>query len=118
MVGQTSRTVTMMKDQKFILIEDEEAVSQRDWACDRARYSSGDESETAMSQTKEGSVLEMKKTEGCQERHKDEEDVKHEDTVLEEAYREMLLLENLLDKSKSNCEWKPQVNKLCFNIFL
>ena len=39
MVGQTSRTVTVMKDQNFILIEDEEVVSQRDWACDRARDS-------------------------------------------------------------------------------
>ena len=29
----------------------------------------------------------------------------------------MLLLKNLLDKSESNCEWKPQVNKLCSNIF-
>ena len=29
----------------------------------------------------------------------------------------MLLLENLLQKSESNCEWKPQVDKLCFNSF-
>ena len=29
----------------------------------------------------------------------------------------MLLLENLLEKYESNCEWKPQVNKLCSNIF-
>ena len=70
-----------------------------------------------MSQTKEGSVLEMKKIEGFQERHKDEEDVKHEYTVLEEADRAMLLLENMLQKYVSNCEWKCQVNKLCFNSF-
>ena len=37
--------------------------------------------------------------------------------MLEEAGREMLLLENLLEKSESNCEWKPQLNKLCFNSF-
>ena len=37
--------------------------------------------------------------------------------VLGEADREMLLLENLLDKSNFNCEWKPYVNKLCFNSF-
>ena len=71
-----------MKDQNFILIEDEEAVLQRDWACDRAGDSSEDESETTMSQNKEGSVLELKKTKGFQERHKYEEDVKHEDIVL------------------------------------
>ena len=29
----------------------------------------------------------------------------------------MLLLENMLEKSESNCEWKSQVNKLCFNSF-
>ena len=46
-----------------------------------------------------------------------EEDAKHKYTVLEKADMEMLLLENLLEKSESNCEWKPQVNKLCFNIF-
>ena len=33
-VGQTSKAVKEMEDQNFILIEDEEAVSQRDWACD------------------------------------------------------------------------------------
>ena len=27
------------------------------------------------------------------------------------------MIENLLEKSESNCEWKPQVNKLCFNSF-
>ena len=37
--------------------------------------------------------------------------------MLEEADREMLLPENLLEKFESNCEWKPQVNKLCFNSF-
>ena len=46
-----------------------------------------------------------------------EEDVKHKYTVLEEADREMLLLDNLLEKSESNCEWKPQITKLCFNSF-
>ena len=51
--------------------------------------------------------------ESFQARHNDEEDVKHEDAVLEEANREILLLENMLQKSESNCEWKPQVNKLC-----
>ena len=59
----------------------------------------------------------LSEVESFQERHNDEEDVKHEDVVLEEAGREMLLLENLLEKSESNCAWKPQVNKLCFNIF-
>ena len=29
----------------------------------------------------------------------------------------MLLLKNLLEKSESNCEWKPQVNNLCSNSF-
>ena len=37
--------------------------------------------------------------------------------MLEEADREILLMESMLDKSESNCEWKPQVNKLCFNSF-
>ena len=46
-----------------------------------------------------------------------EEDVKHKYIVLEESNMEMLLLENLLEKSESNCEWKPHVNKLCFNSF-
>jgi len=82
-------------------------LSERDWACDREGDSSQDKSVAAVSHTKEGSVLELKKTEGSQERHKDKDDVKHEDTVLEEANREMLLLENLLEKSGSNCEWKP-----------
>ena len=59
----------------------------------------------------------LSEVESCQEGHKDEEDVKHEDTVLEEADREMLLLENLLEKFESNCEWKHQVDKLCFNSF-
>ena len=59
-----------------------------------------------MSQTKGGPVLELKKTKGFQERYKDEEDFKHEYTMLEEDDREMLLLENLLEKSESNCEWK------------
>ena len=36
-----------------------------------------------------------------------EEDVKHKYTVLEEDDREMLLLENLLEKYESNCAWKP-----------
>ena len=53
MVGQTSRTVTVMKDQDFILIEYEEAMSQRDYACDRAGDSSEYESETPTSQNKE-----------------------------------------------------------------
>ena len=70
-----------------------------------------------MSQTKEGSILELKRIEGFQERHKDEEYFKHEDTFLEEADRDMLLRENLLEKSESKYEWKPQVNKLCFNSF-
>ena len=51
-----------MKGRNFILIEDEEAMSWRYWAYDRARDSSEDESETSMSQIKEGSVLELKKT--------------------------------------------------------
>ena len=46
-----------------------------------------------------------------------EEDVKHKYMVFKESGREMLLLENLLEKYVSNCEWKPQVNKLCFNNF-
>ena len=29
----------------------------------------------------------------------------------------MVLQEKLLDKSEFNCEWKPQVNNLCFNSF-
>ena len=37
--------------------------------------------------------------------------------MLEEADMEMLLLENLLEKFESNCEWKPHVNNLCFNSF-
>jgi len=47
----------------------------------------------------------------------DEKDVKHKDTVLEEADKEILLLENLLRESESSCELESQVNKLCFNSF-
>ena len=57
------------------------------------------------------------KDEVCLVRHNEVEDVKHEYTVLEEDDGEILFLENLLEKSESNCEWKPQVNKLCFNSF-
>ena len=46
-----------------------------------------------------------------------QEYVKHKYTTLPESNKEMLLLENLLEKSESNCEWKPQVNKPCFNSF-
>ena len=53
----------------------------------------------------------------CLARHNEEEDVKHEDAMLEEAEREILLLENLLKESESNCELEPQVSKLCFNNF-
>ena len=53
----------------------------------------------------------------CLARHNEEEDVKHEDVVLEEAKREILLLENLLKEFESNCELEPQVSKLCFNNF-
>ena len=38
-------------------------------------------------------------------------------TVHGEADREMLLLENMLEKYESNCEWEPQVNKPCCNSF-
>ena len=41
----------------------------------------------------------------------------NKDTVLEEDEREVLFLENLLEKYESNYEWKPQVDKLCFNNF-
>ena len=41
----------------------------------------------------------------------------NKDTVLEEDEREVLLLENVLEKYESNYEWKPQVDKLCFNNF-
>ena len=55
------------------------------------------------------------KGEVCSAKHNEEEDVKYEDTVLEEADREIYLLENLLGKSESNCEVELQVNKLYFN---
>ena len=48
----------------------------------------------------------------CLARHNEEEDV-----MLEEVEREILLLENLLKESESNCELEPQVSKLCFNNF-
>ena len=41
----------------------------------------------------------------------------NEDTILEEANRDMLLLENLLEKSYSNWKLEPYVNNLCFNSF-
>ena len=44
-----------------------------------------DEDETYMFQVEGESVLQLKKTGSCQVRHNDEEDVKHEDIVLEEA---------------------------------
>ena len=47
------------------------------------------------------------KGEVCSAKHNEEEDVKYEDTVLEEADREIYLLENLLGKSESNCEVEP-----------
>jgi hypothetical protein len=49
------------------------------------------------------------------EGHNEGEHVKHKDAVLEEARREILLLENLLKKSESNWNLGLQVEKLCFN---
>ena len=40
----------------------------------------------------------LSEVESCQARHNDEEDVKHENTVLEEADNGMLLLKNLLEE--------------------
>lgn len=57
-VGQTLRAVTEVRNQNFIWMKSEEAVSQRGCICDK-EGSSGDESETAMSQTKKESVLEL-----------------------------------------------------------
>ena len=57
------------------------------------------------------------KVEVCPARHKDKENVKYEDIVLEEAARKILLLENLLKESESNYELEPQVSKQCFNNF-
>jgi len=51
-----------------------------------------------------GTVL--SEVESCLARH-DEKDVKHEDTVLEEADKEILLLENLLKEFESDCELEP-----------
>ena len=59
----------------------------------------------------------LSEVESHQSRTNDYEDVKHADTVLKEADKEILLLENLLEKSESNCELEPQVNELCFNSF-
>ena len=44
------------------------------------------------------------KVEVCLAKHNEEEDDKHEDILLEEANREIVLLENPLKKSESNCE--------------
>jgi hypothetical protein len=55
------------------------------------------------------------KAEVCPAEHNEGEHVKHKDAVLEEAEREILLLENLLKKSESNWKLGLQVEKLCFN---
>jgi hypothetical protein len=55
------------------------------------------------------------KAEVCPVGHNEGEHVKHKDAVLEEAEREILLLENLLKKSEPNWKLGLQVEKLCFN---
>jgi hypothetical protein len=55
------------------------------------------------------------KTEVCPAGHNEGEHVKHKNAVLEEAEREILLLENLLKKSESNWKLGLQVEELCFN---
>jgi hypothetical protein len=55
------------------------------------------------------------KTEVCPAGHHEGEHVKHKNAVLEEAEREILLLENLLKKSESNWKLGLQVEELCFN---
>jgi hypothetical protein len=55
------------------------------------------------------------KAEVCPAGHNEGEHVKHKDAVLEEAEREILLLENLLKKSEPNWKLGLQVEKLCFN---
>jgi hypothetical protein len=55
------------------------------------------------------------KAEVCPAGHNEGEHVKHKDAVLEEAEREILLLENLLKKSESNWKLGLQAEKLCFN---
>jgi hypothetical protein len=62
-VGKTSRVVTMMGDQNFILIESEEAVSQEDWLGGKEEESNEDEGEIYLSHGKEKSVLELKEDE-------------------------------------------------------
>jgi len=46
-----------------------------------------------------------------------EEDIKHTNAMLEEADREILLLENMLREFDSRHELKPQVNNLSFSDF-
>ena len=53
----------------------------------------------------------------CLSRHNDNKNVKYEDLALEEADREILLLENLLKESELKYELEPQVRNLCFNSF-
>ena len=48
----------------------------------------------------------LSEAESCMEMH-NEEDVKHEYTVLEEANKEILLLENLLKEFESDFELEP-----------
>ena len=63
-LGHISKGVTEMRNQNFILIKDEEAVSHEDWFDDKEEEESNeDEGEAYMSQAKEESVLGLKEAE-------------------------------------------------------
>ena len=62
-VGQTFRTVIEIENHNFILIKDEEAVSQRGFISNKEEESYKYEIEAVMSQAKGKSVLEVEKTE-------------------------------------------------------
>ena len=50
-------TITEIVNQNFILMKSDEAVSQRDWICDREEGSSENKGKTDMSYVKEETVL-------------------------------------------------------------
>ena len=101
-----------MEQQEYLMIESSnKTIESCDFAADKVNVFAG-----CIEDNPSLGVV-SSKAELCLARYNEEEDVKHEDTMLEEDDREILLLENLLEKSESNCEWKPQVNKLCFNSF-
>lgn len=60
---QSLEAVREMENQNSLLIKNEEAVSQRNWTCDKEEDNNEDEGETNMSHVEENSVRELNEVE-------------------------------------------------------